>query len=125
VQSKKGCGEREVLFNLIDALGHVDFLDEVSAALRVTDRGPVVVDCVEGVGIETEAILRAALADHVKLALGCMAQPDMQTKSRLATAADLGLREEPKAQYKHLPSKAHRRDESHCHKSNSHATHMR
>lgn len=67
-QSKDGNG---FLINLIDSPGHVDFSSEVTAALRVTDGALVVVDCVSGHCITSNALRNVALCLFCEGSSGC------------------------------------------------------
>src|SRR5216117_1659008 len=45
---------KSYLFNILDTPGHVNFVDEVAASLRLADGVVLIVDVVEGVQINTE-----------------------------------------------------------------------
>ncbi|KAJ8515428.1 hypothetical protein ONZ45_g7163 [Pleurotus djamor] len=57
------------LVHLIDTPGHVNFVDEVASAIRLTDGILLVVDVVEGLMVGTEAIIRHALQEGTRITL--------------------------------------------------------
>uniref|UniRef100_A0AAZ3SUT6 Elongation factor-like 1 n=1 Tax=Oncorhynchus tshawytscha TaxID=74940 RepID=A0AAZ3SUT6_ONCTS len=58
-------GEKDYLINLIDSPGHVDFSSEVSTAVRLCDGAIVIVDAVEGVCPQVNAVTGSLFTSKV------------------------------------------------------------
>ena len=65
----QGTRGKSHLFNVLDTPGHVNFVDEVAASLRLVDGVVLVVDVVEGVQINTEQIIKYAVLEDMPLTL--------------------------------------------------------
>jgi U5 small nuclear ribonucleoprotein component len=65
----QGTRGKSYLFNVLDTPGHVNFVDEVAASLRLVDGVVLVVDVVEGVQINTEQIIQYAVLEDLPLTL--------------------------------------------------------
>ena len=56
----------QILINLVDSAGHVDFTSEVTAALHVTDGALLVVNFVDGVCVRIETVACPAFSERIK-----------------------------------------------------------
>lgn len=65
----QGTSSKSHLFNILDTPGHVNFVDEVAASLRLVDGVVLVVDVVEGVQINTQQIIKHAVLEDLPLTL--------------------------------------------------------
>jgi len=59
--------QKSFLVHLMDTPGHVNFSDEVTAAIRLCDGVVLVVDVIEGVMVNTELMIKHALQDGLSL----------------------------------------------------------
>ncbi len=57
------------VFNILDTPGHVDFADEVAASIRLADGVVVVIDVIEGLGINTKRIIEHTLLEKLPMVL--------------------------------------------------------
>ncbi|KAJ3209977.1 hypothetical protein HDU67_005777 [Dinochytrium kinnereticum] len=60
---------KSYLLNILDTPGHVNFSDEVSAAVRLVDGAVIVVDAVEGVMVTTEKMIKALVTEGIPMTL--------------------------------------------------------
>jgi U5 small nuclear ribonucleoprotein component len=58
---------KSYLINLVDTPGHINFIDEVVAGVRVADGAVVVVDAVEGVLLTTTTIIQHLVASGIPI----------------------------------------------------------
>ncbi|KAF9614532.1 hypothetical protein IFM89_019195 [Coptis chinensis] len=58
---------KSYLCNVMDTPGHVNFSDEMTAALRLADGAVLVVDAAEGVMVNTERAIRHAIQDRLPI----------------------------------------------------------
>lgn len=65
----QGTRGKSYLFHMMDTPGHVNFLDEAAASMRLADGVVLVVDVVEGVQISTEYIIKHAVLEDMPITL--------------------------------------------------------
>ncbi|KAK9817833.1 hypothetical protein WJX72_002861 [[Myrmecia] bisecta] len=65
----EGTSSKSYLLNLIDTPGHINFNDEVSAAMRLADGVLLVVDAVEGCMVVTQKAIKQAMQESLPICL--------------------------------------------------------
>lgn len=63
----EGGNGKSYLCNIMDTPGHVNFSDEMTAALRLADGAVLVVDAAEGVMVNTERAIRHAIQERLPI----------------------------------------------------------
>ena len=60
---------KNYLFNFMDTPGHPAFSDEVTCAMRICDGMLLVVDCIEGMTLSTERVIKEALRNDMRIVM--------------------------------------------------------
>ncbi|KAI8847873.1 P-loop containing nucleoside triphosphate hydrolase protein [Chytridium lagenaria] len=60
---------KSYLLNILDTPGHVNFSDEVAAAVRLVDGAVIVVDAVEGLMVTTEKMIQHLVNENIPMTL--------------------------------------------------------
>ncbi|KAM6399367.1 116 kDa U5 small nuclear ribonucleoprotein component-like [Rhynochetos jubatus] len=66
---------KSFLFNIIDTPGHVNFSDEVTAGLRISDGVVLFIDAAEGVMLNTERLIKHAVQERLAVTV-CISKID-------------------------------------------------
>ena len=60
---------KSYLMNILDAPGHVNFSDEVTAEMRLTDGVVIFIDAAEGVMMNVERVIKHAIQEGQKITI--------------------------------------------------------
>ena len=82
----QGASGKSYLLNMLDTPGHVNFNDEVTAALRLADGLLLVVDAVEGMMVVTERVIKQALSENLPICLFVSKMDRLITELKLPPA---------------------------------------